>query len=144
MKQLKDYLHLYLGCEVAVNYNLNEVGGMMIDKVTGVYDDGSASISNGYLEPISKLKPILRPLSDLRFEEKQEQAKLFNEAINTDALPEAVGIAYMLSKHFDLFGLIESGLAIDKTKLNSDLLVKECDARKVDSSNKAGSMNTKR
>jgi hypothetical protein len=37
--------------------------------------------------------------------------------MNDIILKEAAGIQYLLYKSFDLFGLIEAGLAIDKTKL---------------------------
>lgn len=92
------------------------------------------------------LKPILRPLSDITEEEKIEiikakypslkiksviiynefytaKVEYFSEHLN-DWLPSVVNgflgpeqFKYLISKGFDLFGYIEKGLAIDKTKL---------------------------
>jgi len=82
-------------------------------------------------------KPILRPLSDMTEEEINECWKLLewsemiknnrryklNEEFHDSDEGRECGwfsflkiLPYLLSKHFDLFGLIESGLAIDKTK----------------------------
>lgn len=138
--EVKDVLHLYLGCECAVDYRDREGEGMMIDRISGVYEDGSAAISNGYIEPISKLKPILRPLSDMTEDEAVELANIHKydipdddgvreELINVYSdegelhlgkpyLPIGMykeGMLWLLKQHFDLFSLIESGQAIDKT-----------------------------
>lgn len=79
----------------------------------------------------SYFKPILRPLSDMSEEEENDIAvdmfgdwhKHVTNAIKSGkkyvfdyrVYPDL--FLYLLSKHFDLFGLIESGEAIDKTKL---------------------------
>ena len=75
------------------------------------------------------VKPILRPLSDITDVEALAWAEFFGA--HSGALDEgpitffrryysdycsAESVRYLLSKHFDLFGWIESGLAIDKTK----------------------------
>jgi len=63
-------------------------------------------------------KPILRPLSDLTKEELIEQGFwhhidfLTHEKQNPIEAPYFM-VEYLLSKHFDVFGLIEAGLAID-------------------------------
>jgi hypothetical protein len=86
------------------------------------------------------VKPILRPLSDMTLDEAAFCAKemFCDEAEAPDErLTDMAKIAirdnfggphlaswrigflitrYLMSKHFDLFGWIESGLAIDKTK----------------------------
>lgn len=62
------------------------------------------------------VKIILRPLSDMRDEEK------FGKPGKSGEYPDKEIFSfehtrYLLSKHFDLFGLIEAGIAIDKTTL---------------------------
>lgn len=93
----------------------------------------------------SEAKPILRPLSDMTEEEARELYRIFTGEFWEDAfwsdspvLPclenwvdiDAEGYCsymriatgkpyawrYLLSRHFDLFGWIPAGLAIDKTK----------------------------
>lgn len=97
-------------------------------------------IKDGYL-------PILRPLSDITAEECQKYLSFYNdknkylshdgammrvlykddtgfigdfeddEEVSTEYNPNG-RLFWMLSKHFDVFGLIESGQAIDATTLN--------------------------
>lgn len=78
-----------------------------------------------------KFKPILRPLSDMTEGELQECGNLvydFSDDTSGLGLNEhkwedftlllcVEQFHWLLSKHFDLFGLIEAGLAIDKTKM---------------------------
>lgn len=116
-KELKDYLHLYLGCKV-------ETEGAKIKTLDLTLLDLAINEKIG-------LTPILRPLSDMSEDEALECWKatdrLHTETLdgwqvvdyyrkNTDFF-EAVEFHYLLSKHFDLFKLIESGLAIDKKTL---------------------------
>lgn len=78
----------------------------------------------------SYFKPILRPLSDMTIEEEIEYRDVCNKAYefakykvgdnvgwSDPRVSGAIESKWLLSKHFDLFGLIESGEAIDKTKL---------------------------
>lgn len=119
-KQLKDYLHLHLGCECWVQ---GQVEAHPI-KLTGIsYDDQVGEIwcyfentETGYAL-LEDVKPILRPLPDMTDEEKQD-VNAFSEMLSDHHAGEAMGatVLYLLSKHFDLFGLIDAGLAIDKTK----------------------------
>lgn len=110
MKNTKDYLHLYLGCEVVIekssywcvhefDYHKGEKRLLLPSVLTWVRNN----------EMI--VKPILRPLSDMTEEE---------DAIDCDLSP-AEKFRFRLSKDFDLFGLIEAGLAIDKTKTSNDM-----------------------
>jgi hypothetical protein len=68
-----------------------------------------------------EIKPILRQLSDMTDTEHNELMRIcFEDKFKTFALAPVgcscpLGFAYLLSKQFDLFGLIESGLAIDAT-----------------------------
>ncbi len=64
-------------------------------------------------------KPILRPLSDLELDEFKN--KIFNrEYIVCEGCDADLGYyewCYLFERHFDVFGLIEKGLAIDKNTL---------------------------
>lgn len=194
-KQLKDYLHLYLGCECIIGDKKGKLTAMQskpFDQAVFRSDEDSRM---GHLVSVDKIKPILRPLSDMTDKEwlhifslargiviqddsiyKIEKhsnnevcirislaqfllscqehhnadvrvpkgvsfrLKYFytsnslevtevgiNEAKNeftpmTDewdnfCFNQSEIFIYLLSKHFDLFGLIEAGLAIDKTKV---------------------------
>ena len=129
MKDIKDYLHLYLGCEVMCHYEERSKKGDYDFKGTfeGI-DCGQYQVFHGQKKAFlvhkynaKNIKPILRPLSDMTENEAKELAEIKRSpsAGKTVTRTElyAATTHYLLSKHFDLFGLIESGLAIDKTKL---------------------------
>jgi len=132
-------LALYLGCEVLVHYapsterigQLREVGQngswVRFELHTSAYKS-------------HEIKPILRPLSDMTEEEARDLRQIVdgddseqvaeNSALKyfrqkeewyVDRIYLLLGKPnawrYLLSKHFDLFGWIPSGLAIDKTKI---------------------------
>lgn len=172
VKNIKDYLHLYLGCEIYAE-------GFQIRKLTPL-------VLMEWDDHYYPFKPILRSLSDMTEEEAIELQCITTpyRCIDWDKDPSKYDVTfhtdhklgkdhpnykqvfsitvvdlrrdfdymninlngdiirynheadkdpvinervhnhhettrYLLSKHFDLFGLIESGLAIDKTKLNS-------------------------
>lgn len=113
-KNIKDYLHLYLGCECLLHLEL----GTMSEKLTGVTEneDGETICyflnSNKSFRKSDTVKLLLRPLSDMTEEEKKEYGK-GKSFINVQYLSPA-DFMYLLLRHFDVFGLIESGLAIDK------------------------------
>lgn len=168
-KDIKDYLHLYCnpfhkikvivdgkeekylwGIDVAeggyVNITLADKEFRNIDIADD--DDGWCVYNDD--ETLSRIKPILRPLSTMTEKEAIELVKIsewkqygehphkreyrsyrngFNEIVvswgestrekNVPVTKEVFGFdefRFLLSKHFDLFGLIESGLAISKTK----------------------------
>ena len=156
-KDIKDYLHLYLGCEAVATgkkpgtkrYRLSTIatdGGYMFETIPEQF-----SIALG-----KDWKIILRPLSDMteeecmvlcgydKFKDVRELLKFEKEdkgafieyrwkdsqiGLDDGYAYSSSGVyydkhewtpeltRYLLSKHFDLFGLIESGLAIDKTKI---------------------------
>jgi hypothetical protein len=125
MKDIKDYLHLYIGCQAEV---INIPDGLAVTEepqihlIDGTVMDCSASM-------YSSIKPILRSLSSMT-EEEQTEMVATQDTVKLDGYPEIVLKAdsgetfrYMLSKGFDLFGLIESGLAIEKVV--SPTLMKE-------------------
>lgn len=180
-KEIKDYLHLYLGCECVVEQDLEmegfETRTLTTASILGKKNQfltliGGSSVQKPFAA--EEIKPILRPLSDMTEEEmigllqsmvpqdmetkptdEDYDLEMFRndeglmvdgdvavganitcicyvgqiairesgdiDMFDEDGKPERVinqpaGFHYLLSKHFDLFGLIESGLAIDKTK----------------------------
>ncbi len=142
-QELKDVLHLYLGCEVQTKIRRETSKGQPMRKLKGRLCDFDLLVPNCvgiHLEdekydtdttslPISDIKPILRPLSDMTDKEIKDIQKLTLLSYNgchTDSwvktntkywLYEAQRTKYLLKQGFDLFGLIESGQAIDKTTL---------------------------
>lgn len=148
-KNIKDYLHLY-GLWLPVLYK----GGKYKERQYKVQQINEKGVRLEYctknksyswvMAEYDKIKPFLRPLSDMTEEEFTEYAKTrgYNETPNLTRKdkgwtfgtedgssgtflslvppygdrhkPES--FLYLLSKHFDLFNLISDGLAIDKTK----------------------------
>jgi len=109
--KFKDVAHLYLGCDIV----WKQYSG---DYTDGTY--GTDLYNSKLLREISlgngKAIPILRPLSDMTEEEYQHTSVCVSIESN-DYIREAENTLYLLSKHFDLFRLIESGQAIDAATL---------------------------
>lgn len=115
MKKIEDYLHLYLGCEAYWQED-------------GIKSTYPKAIDYDMLKNADWIKPLLRPLSDITEEELDDCTILSADMMNIISDPfskermivefecNARVNKYLLSKGFDLFGLIEDGLAIDKTK----------------------------
>jgi len=124
---IKDYLHLYIGCEIIGEYQDEQRNGYL----TGLHGEYGPEIQfftedevNVHEHPeyndYDQVKLILRPLSDINQEDMNAVSRSMhmddkNYVITCNTWkPEE--FMYLLSKGFDLFGLIEAGLAIDKTK----------------------------
>lgn len=173
-KNIKDYLHLYLGCECVLDCIDVKAKTILIGCHTnGNYQVAHAHYNQDYWQA-KYINPILRPLASMTDEEMIEVIQLttpdhiedkptaedydldifyndggnmvdgdveiganyscicyegqiairkcgsvhfFDESGNIEnAYNLPTMYKYLLSKHFDLFGLIEAGLAIDKTK----------------------------
>lgn len=117
MKNIKDYLHLYVGCEAQYyGYHQQWRGINNAFTLMGVNDEEFT------------VKLILRPLSDMTEEEKESCEMVYmrmqemadEEGHVCDAEMWAETTRWLVSKGFDVFQLIEEGLAIDKTTLNSN------------------------
>ena len=70
----------------------------------------------GNAHDLKEFKPILRPLSDLTEEyvsKKTIEDYKFCSSIDITKCLTYHSLTYLLSLHFDVFGLIEKGLAID-------------------------------
>lgn len=112
-------LALYLGCEVEWT---GERGYFLAGVNTGQENFNPVGLVSEQMEPVwvkyDEITPILRPLSDMTEDEKNEVLRIcekdrrFKSSVNY----EAIRTRYLLSRHFDLFGWIDAGLAIDKTK----------------------------
>jgi len=120
-KDIKDYLHLYLGCEVMLD-SIIESSEPNIKTLTAIQsiapfvvlrDKGDSR--QGEWVDMNNCKPILRPLSDMTEEEKKLFGIIKIEERSFSIETHFESFRLLLSKHFDLFGLIEAGLAIDKT-----------------------------
>jgi hypothetical protein len=133
---IKDYLHLYLGCRVrivedevatGILIGLVERDGYNTEHPCRVKIERKGKHSLYYCFDYSEIKPILRPLSDMTEEELQEcgnmvydfsgEPELNNHKWKDFEIAAPEQFHWLLARHFDLFGLIEAGLAIDKTTL---------------------------
>lgn len=124
MKDIKDYLHLYLGCDCMMTRNsYHAVHQLRLSSDTPFKLTGQLSDYFSDSKTMAECKPILRPLSDMTEEEEKEyeatrvfvRATPVHQVGNMQWTPET--FRYLLKQGFDLFNLIPEGLAIDKTKL---------------------------
>lgn len=127
-KNIADYLHLYLGCNVRfknqeLKGKINQENLWKLFSVTKMdYGLMGNLFAMGCIQSLrsEEIYPILRPLSDMSEEERVTgNVWSCNPQKYRDhpyGFYSPLEFKYLLSKHFDLFGLIEAGLAIDKTK----------------------------
>lgn len=115
-KEIKDYLHLYLGHDVLA---FGERVKMIGIHESGVLMDGKY-FNEGYYD-FNDVKPILRPLSSMT-EEEQDYVwhteepnsilKMDNGTKQRKVVLAPERTAYLLSKGFDIFNLIPEKLAV--------------------------------
>jgi hypothetical protein len=145
--KLEDYLHLYLGCEIDTPHGTATFKQYDLSENIVSADFGIMGPEYRYFD-ISEVKPLLRPLYDMTTVEavelvyaaegakaefkmwQSEGTELYGFTWQSDHYRkgqihntwfqeyEPEGTRYLLSKHFDLFGLIDAGLAIPRL-LNS-------------------------
>lgn len=119
MKNIKDYLHLYLGCSYQWK---DDDGEWRRPELLTAYQLNSIRQSG------REVKLILRKLSDMTEEEMDEvwyghETKTVlvldykNSGITRKVALCSERTRYLLSKGFDIFDLIPAGLAIDSTTL---------------------------
>lgn len=126
--KLSEVLHLYLNADVYCETPVGK-GKLITLGMLGLFGFG---MRPGFKEFSSEeVKPLLRPLSDMTEQERDHigielKAGIWNADdikswgnssllwTNKHLTPKV--FAYLLSRSFDLFGLLESGQAIDKTK----------------------------
>ncbi len=130
MKKINDYIHLYLGCDGQAEFNYDGKVQCVNCKFTGMFYDGQLVVkckdkngiewANSSMVFPDQFKPILRPLTDMTEEESLKWAEM-KERFWNDKLMSVFNTAelihWLLSKHFDIFNLINEELAIDKTTL---------------------------
>ena len=115
--KLQDYIHYYIGCQVLLPDNSRgKLFGISGAKV-------EVHLEKGYFAAlIAHVKPILRKLGDYEGNELNEYNSLVGR--RTDGVHSVVihydtpaTFNWLLKKGFDLFGLIDAGLAIDSKTL---------------------------
>jgi len=140
MKELKDYIHLYIGCNVIDEHNfIMKLVGVTASEVEdgktiAICDIIDNSKTTGPFQElyVEEVKLVLRPLESMTESEMYEYTKMASPAREgKNILPvikagplinhflnkhDPVIIKWLLGKSFDLFGLIPAGLAVDKTK----------------------------
>lgn len=140
-KQLKDYIHFYIGCKVQNFSNMRGILRGVELPDTAIIEHIINGLSAGRaIWNIEAVKPILRRLKDMQAIEIQEVELLVMydtgptlvtggdvlEMLSPDSgisfrcdFPTYVSITNWLRKNkFDCDGLIDAGLAIDAATLN--------------------------
>ena len=106
--ELKDVIHLYLG-QLALIGNL--------EKTASITDKIQVFTIDKFNHDKILCRPILRKLTDMKEDEKDEfsehQIEMFGDDFNTE-MYDIEQFLFLLKSGFDLFGLIASGQAIDR------------------------------
>jgi hypothetical protein len=114
IEQVKNILHLYLGCSV-VHRNYQD---SKLIKITSIHSNGEFNAGKDEMSKnIRNYKLVLRPLTDMSEEEKNELELYQYENMqgdNNQPQRTALVIKWYLERAFDLFHLIENGFAIGK------------------------------
>jgi len=143
-KDIKDYLHLYLGCEVLGEYADDEARKGYLTGVTNgaaeceiqfFLEDGFNVSEYPEWNDSAKVKILLTPLSEMTKEDFRAtffdkelaaiddaysfEKQFLNCPKSGDVAMYARDFLYLLLKGFDLFNLIPEGLAIDKTNVTN-------------------------
>lgn len=131
--KLKDCIHFYLGCDVLIpeDGKIGKLIGVDIYPEFSIFnithaDGDDYSVLNDFgtndERDIDRIKPILRPLSDLDLATKERLWKKYGMTYESLSFIESLKadaalVRELCKEDFDLFDLIPSGQAIDKTKL---------------------------
>lgn len=118
MKNEKNHttLALYLGCGVMTPQGIGRLYTVEDCPVCGVIFD--ERVENYFVDfDVDDVRPILRPLSDITDPERDAVQEMVDAVgIIHDAATAAQMTMYLTSACIDVFGWIDAGLAIDKTK----------------------------
>lgn len=115
-KDIKQFLHLYVGCECETDSGIK--GKLItINSEAGI---AVIRIGEGLGQTVSKLysevTPILRPLSSMTEEEREDVGNLVGKGEHPLWVKSIATVTkWYLDRGFDIFQLIEQGLAIDST-----------------------------
>lgn len=125
MTDIKDVIHFYLGgtCQLTTDeedvYTITGVNQWQVE----MYGAKSEERATVLLDEIDLLKLRLRPMDSMTREEMYE-SKITNMTIEQMSIISSIRPAftvdqflYLLKKQFDIFSLLESNQAIDKTKV---------------------------
>jgi hypothetical protein len=116
---LLKYLCMALPYKVIIEYNN--------DSCVEKREMGLGSLHD-FMFDNAEVKPYLRPISSMTEEEKEEvyhdcyvvSIDFERRATDMIAVPNAIKVVnWLLKNHFDIYGLIEKGLAIEVTKENN-------------------------
>lgn len=133
--QLIEVIHFYLGCKMwdsgaDIGYEICTLMGVdnSLGFLTVSDEHGNCGIKVADIKPIiyplsAMTKDHVKSLGDLAITPEQITAAFRvskNTAEQAVARSQALCTQYLLSQKFDLFGLIESGQAIDCTTLTTD------------------------
>jgi hypothetical protein len=131
--QLKDVLHLYLGCEVIGSYNDAPRKGYLTGVTNGgteceiqfFDEDGLNVFEHPEFNTAEQVRLVSRPLSSMTEEDARRlnmwaqwhDAVQFNYGWDHESFtPE--NTVKLLKQGFDLFNLIESGQAVDASTID--------------------------
>lgn len=107
---IRDYLHLYLGCQVVLNDDMIWILSG-VHKEYAVLDGGVYGVIK--VTDYGTVKPVLRTTKSVTQEEWNAAPKS-SLHIGVDGIFYSTELfKHLLSLNIDLFGLIENGLAID-------------------------------
>lgn len=110
--------------EVKVQY---EDGIFTLDHISAMYEEVKLNTPNNYTIDVLEIKPYLFPIESMTEEQKEEYRKvceldteiLSKHPMDGSPFPALHNSQDWLNKnHFDIYGLIPMGLAINATGLN--------------------------
>lgn len=117
LKHLAPYLPYGLKVKYVGKHKYAElITGRSIYNIDGW--NGSMLTTLGYQISFNDYKPILRPLSDLKYKELGYDSIEFAIYNIKNKYANYINYEYCFEWHFDVFGLIEKGLAIDINTLD--------------------------
>lgn len=109
--ELKNVIHYYLGCQVRITTNIE--GNEVIEILTpALLQDIYDTIEDWDIIPDDK-KPLimLHSLEDMTEEDRNELSKLLIREYHVTERYAALKTAYLVSRSYDVFRLLESGQA---------------------------------
>jgi hypothetical protein len=113
-KNVIDYLHLYLGCKIKKQGKIQELDSRMLARLYAMEEYISGFLNN-------EVKLILRPLYDITTDELMElqwrkcDFDLFKSELKMKGKLniKPSELAFLLRQNFDIFDLIDSGIALN-------------------------------
>ncbi len=142
MKLELKHLAPYLPYGLRLQYHDTKIGTLNSLSDINEYDDIKISINYGELEHIWMFKPILRPMSDfdkplgqesdiysylMKYNQGREECAQIDGDLDFD-INEPIWLSaklgyevhlFLFEHHFDVFGLIPAGLAVDINTMKS-------------------------